>query len=339
MNKKNNKKIIHLCFILYLCIFFIITLITSAKDVGQEGLLQKNDYKTLISVVIYAIIATVMKNIIIFVIYLAIILANITHRKEKLNKLDFRYSQYYRDILQDYAPSTLSFIDNLKTNNIRESVADLLSLKIKGKIVFEEKIKIIDDSRENLTESQKYILDNIQDGKLTIKNHEVFVQSVIRDSLDAKIIEKEPIELFRNMKKVLKNILILFSIPWIATGLIYILFLPENIERYIILLFIITILGVPLLFFVYLLMYNNKKVINPYFRTKLGQEINEKLEGLKNYVREYGLLDKLESDSIILWEDYLIYSLIFGQNKQIIDDMQKYIIIEEGEYNTYEEIL
>jgi uncharacterized membrane protein len=66
-----------------------------------------------------------------------------------------------------------------------------------------------------------------------------------------------------------------------------------------------------------------------YKRTSKGRELNQKLEGLKNYLKDYSLMDEREAKEIELWDDYLIYSVMFGQNKKIIEEYEKYIEIIE----------
>ena len=70
-----------------------------------------------------------------------------------------------------------------------------------------------------------------------------------------------------------------------------------------------------------------------YKRTQKGKEINKKLEGLKHYLKDYSLLSEREAKEIELWEDYLIYSVMFGQNKKVIEEYEKYIEIEEDNGN------
>ena len=62
----------------------------------------------------------------------------------------------------------------------------------------------------------------------------------------------------------------------------------------------------------------------PYRRTNKAKELNKKLEGLKNYLKNYSMLDEIEAEAISLWEDYIIYSVIFKQNKNILSDYKKY---------------
>ena len=66
-----------------------------------------------------------------------------------------------------------------------------------------------------------------------------------------------------------------------------------------------------------------------YKRTKKGQEINRKLEGLKNYLKDYSMLDEREAKELELWDEYLIYSVMFGHNQKIIEEYEKYIEIEK----------
>ena len=43
------------------------------------------------------------------------------------------------------------------------------------------------------------------------------------------------------------------------------------------------------------------------------------VEALKNYLKDYTLLDEQEKDGIVVWEEYLVYSVLFNQNKKMIE--------------------
>ena len=74
--------------------------------------------------------------------------------------------------------------------------------------------------------------------------------------------------------------------------------------------------------------YIIKSKKNSYIRTTKGEAINEKLEGLKNYLKDFSLINEKSEKSLILWEDYLIYSVIFNQNTKVVKNMcDKYITI------------
>lgn len=65
---------------------------------------------------------------------------------------------------------------------------------------------------------------------------------------------------------------------------------------------------------------------NQYKRTNEGKKINRKLEGLKLFLKDFTTLDKKEHKELLLWGDYLIYSVLFNQNKKIKDEMiRKYL--------------
>ena len=76
--------------------------------------------------------------------------------------------------------------------------------------------------------------------------------------------------------------------------------------------------------YIYVIFYAVKSQDNQYSRSKGAEELNQKLEGLKNYIDEYSLLKEKTSEDITIWEDYLIYSVIFNQNNDIIEEYKRY---------------
>ena len=76
---------------------------------------------------------------------------------------------------------------------------------------------------------------------------------------------------------------------------------------------------------IYIRTYYFMNKVNPYVRNKNANEINDKLEGLKKYIKEYSLMNERKKEEINIWEDYLIYSVIFGENTQIVKEIIKII--------------
>ena len=69
--------------------------------------------------------------------------------------------------------------------------------------------------------------------------------------------------------------------------------------------------------------------INSYRRTEKGEELNKKLEGLKQYIKDYSLLKDKDKDALTIWEEYLIYSVIFSINEtNIIQEILNFVEIE-----------
>ena len=53
-----------------------------------------------------------------------------------------------------------------------------------------------------------------------------------------------------------------------------------------------------------------------------------KLEGLKVFLKDFGNMKDKDSNELILWEDYMIYSVLFRINKDAINKYSKYINLQ-----------
>lgn len=106
---------------------------------------------------------------------------------------------------------------------------------------------------------------------------------------------------------------------------------PTNIgdwKLFIMVFAILLVVYLPISIGIYFSTYIIKSKKNNYIRTTKGEAINEKLEGLKNYLKDFSLMNEKSEESLILWEDYLIYSVIFNQNVKVVKSMcDKYIKI------------
>ena len=72
----------------------------------------------------------------------------------------------------------------------------------------------------------------------------------------------------------------------------------------------------------------DKKVLDVIVSPKQAEEINKKLEGLKNFLKDFSKLDERTSEEIKLWDEYLIYSVMFNQNENIVNEYKNLIIIK-----------
>lgn len=285
----------------------------------------------------------ILLSMILCVLFLIIMLALIyitikfTAKKaiqENMSEIDFsKDKDYYREILKQYTPAELSYIDDYKVEIPREIVAIILNLKLKNKIeISGNEIKVIDSNLENLRKTEKYVLQNIVDGKVKIGNSgyiESYAQDeAIEDELVEKNSERKGKERVKKMiiKILLIEILLFLSFIFICSNTEKINALNNNtivIAIYLLILGI-SFFTIPIIMFVYPLMQ-----INSYSRTEEGEEINKKIEGLKQYMKDYSLLKEKEQNELVLWEEYLIYSVIFGlNNTKITEDISKMIEIE-----------
>ena len=106
---------------------------------------------------------------------------------------------------------------------------------------------------------------------------------------------------------------------------------PTNIatwKLFVLMFAILLVVYLPISIFIYFNTYILKMKKNNYIRTKKGEALNENLEGLKNYLKDFSTMDERDEKSLALWEDYLIYSVIFNQNAKTVKNiLNKYINI------------
>ena len=251
--------------------------------------------------------------------------SKVLYKTQKLNKTDFLKNQdYYRDILKQYSVTELSYIDNFELNNPKDIVAILLHLENLGKISLDKKNNkiIINDKKAPLKREEEYVLNCIYEGKidaidigaLTIASQ----KSALVDKLLLKVNKSE------NKKSYIRKVLLFLIIIIFLLINIYIINNINNIKLVIILMssLMVTLVVIIFLWLSYFL-YDTNNINNLYKRSDLGEEINKKLEGLKLFLKDFSKLDEKEAKELIIWEDYLIYSVMFNQNKKIIDEYFK----------------
>ena len=276
----------------------------------------------------------------IIVIYYAIKRTANKARKENMSKIDFqKQKEYFREILKEYSLAELSYIDDFKVVPRREITATLLNLKLKKKIeINKDSIIVIDNNLENLKKTEEFILKNIHNGKVKIGDSG-YIESYAQDeAIEDELITIKTKE--EGEKRVNKNIK-KKKIIWIILFVIFAI-LCNNVEKINVIdnniikgLCTVLVIGffiviawnfilTPITSLVYFLLQTNS-----YKRTEKGEELNEKIEGLKQYIIDYSLLIDKEQNDLMLWDEYLIYSIIFDINStEIVEEISKLIEIE-----------
>ena len=194
-----------------------------------------------------------------------------------------------------------------------------------------------------LSNTEKYLVSKIYKNKLVINTVNDYKSLVINEGINKELLEEKEYKR-KHLDKDLKREVFIYFLVIIIYGLFWMLF-PDIFsvnENYLVILLILLIIFGPLIHFfgypIYIFSkyapYYIKSNNNPYFRTKKAEEINKKLEGLKNFVKDFSILDKREDKEIILWDEYLIYSVLFGHNKKIIDEYKDLIVIDGYQQNS-----
>lgn len=303
---------------------FIIVIICTIifGTILYSALSMTDDIKMALFVTVFAII---MLGIFVFTVLWPIILAIKLSKKDikrdKLSKEDlFKNELIYRDILYNYPPAVLNYIDEMEFNYQTAVISTLLKMELKGVIEKKDKEivgKIGKHDEMQLDEIEKIILNNIRDGKIIIEK-DILEKEIINESLKQKVIETN-YDIQNLVIGKIKKLGIIYLI------LIIVYFLLISSQTWISLLFWGILPSYPTISIVYLINYVHKYKQNPILRTEKGKKINKKLEGLKNFIKEYSLLDSKDDEQLKIWEEYLIYSVIFNQNTIIIKEYSKYL--------------
>ncbi len=195
----------------------------------------------------------------------------------------------------------------------------LLKLQQMKKIqIIDKKIQIINNDTSDLKKTEKYIMQNISNGKvISFVNGDTYSYTK-EDAIDDNLIKKRNFNKKKNhiLAAVIIFVLASFSLALADT-------VPESSILYTIsiILFILLLFIVPLYFISFEFSYTPIE----YERTELGKDINQKLNGLKNYIKDFSNLKDADTDALVLWEDYLIYSVMFNINKDIYDEFVQLI--------------
>jgi len=288
---------------------------------------QEEIINALLFPVLVSFFVTLLRFFFVAGIYICVRLAIKKFYKEKLSKIDFQnYKGYFRDILKGVSPAELSYIDDFNLNYPKDYVAVLLSLKNKGVIDFDElynKIYIL-NSEAVLSKTEQLIINSINDGKLEVKDNQKFNLSVQEDALNHGVLKKTKNKL--TIKKFFVIFFVLIVLLISSSTSLFKMILTENIYLIVLgivieILVLCAMMGVIFLFPIYGIVYFLKKARNPYVRSEKGEEINLRLEGLKNYLKDFSVMNERSAEELIIWEDYLIYSVLFNQNSKVVNEI------------------
>lgn len=343
MSKKSIK--IKNIFMIWLIICFVFNFIIILGSISNGAnileLLKIKPLVLLLCAFISIILVIIFNGFIFGIIFLVRYNKNKV-KKENMSEIDFKkYEGYFRDTLNKHSSAELEYVDNLCCKEKNTIVATLLKLELLKKIKINEKnIDIIDNNTDNLRKTEKYILNSIKDGKVKIDISGKIQYYAEEEAKEDRLIQKYKYSnVARNNreqqyeKKLIKSFIIFFLVCALISYFSESLYNMQDSVLKTVLIIITTV--IPGVFFIYHFMIRtfSKGIYqmikgNSYIRTKDGEELNEKIEGLKNYINKYSNMQTREKEELTLWEDYLIYSVIFNINTKIIEDISNLIEYE-----------
>lgn len=251
----------------------------------------------------------------------------------QIDKRDFeKNKEYYRELLNNNTPLVLGYLDNLEFEK-RDMIAEVLFFVKKDIIKIEDGMLIKNEglAHFNLKDSELKILEKIDSGKLTM-NRAFF--SELRE-LVAR--EAESLGLICEKKSKTKNKEEKAKAKarwWLALYLLIVLlglvsaFVEQLKEIFVICLATWIIVPIIHFFTIYIFKAGYQMGLSKiYKKTSKGYEVKRKLKGLELFLKDYSQIDEREAKEVKLWEEYLVYSVMFGQNKKVIKEFEKYIEI------------
>ena len=339
MKKEKNIKMIDIIYwsIIMMCTFM--QLFLELQEEIQNGVVIALDFKMMLNIICFIIISSILNIIRIFpisIIYWGVRSSIKKHNKERLEKVDFENTDYYREILPKYSPAELSYIDDFNIDK-EDIVATLLALELKGKInIKDDGIKVVNCKIEDLEKNEKYILNKVKEKGLKGINILEYTKIVEKDAVDKGLLQEKHDVKKRLIKKIIANI-IKFIFIILCSQALNAFILGKSINNinmlYFILLMIswmliVLIPGATITHIYHYIMLNKAQ---PYIRNNEGKMINLRLEGLRKYLLEFSMIKEKTKKHLRIWEEYLIYSVILGINTKLIDEV--YNKIKKGEKN------
>lgn len=261
---------------------------------------------------------------VLFAIMLGRKLVKIVRKTRSLNKDDFNKKiDYYREILKMNSPLILKLVDSFKIDE-NTLVAELLYLEYVGAVTIQDgRVEKNSGFYGQLHTCDKFFLSKFVNGKIKLENEEMFYKLLsrrIEDDAKRKVWNGDG--LVENRERKYINLAI---IPFIFVGIYLLIELFVFLKAYLILSILIFLVSMAYGY------WSGVYSIDMWFnfgdlkRTKEGEKLNKEIEGIKIFLKDYSLLNEKSSEHLVLWDEYLIYSVLFDQNKKIVDEYWQYV--------------
>ena len=235
---------------------------------------------------------------------------------------------YYRELLDGVSPATISILDNLEMEERKDLSAGLLKLILSGHLVIENNIlKVTDKSTKGLSSSQMRLYRLISDGSFTKQDYSNWKKECYNEAVNTRLVKKNLSgeEAFTKIMSRWMTIVIIILVIHFTLGDLQYEFAKTMPSFLFILLELMSFVTVacmviaPIYLILHLVWYYAFR--HDYGRTYLGNKEKDRIEGLKRFIKDYSLLDQKSKEEVVLWDDYLIYAVLFENNTKIINDL------------------
>ena len=255
---------------------------------------------------------------------------------------------YYRDKLNGISPTTISLMQNIKIEEEKDLIATLLKLQLMGNIVISgNEIIITSDDTSKLLASEEILFEELKTGKLRRSYIEDWKQQAVVEAKVQGYLKEKKSSKSIIRKKIVLIVLFVLSILYFMTYANPVMYsieevlalnIPENMSLFdipthenseifidvlsqitSIFMSIIGIFGCPILYFIFHVMYKFQK--DELKRTYKGEALTDEILGMKRFLHDFSMLDEADKEAIGLWDEFLIYAVVLGENEKVVDEI------------------
>lgn len=229
--------------------------------------------------------------------------------------------KYFRDTYKDiFNANIIAYMMNLDLDNQCDLAGCVLSLVNKGYIKIDNSsLVILNDDLSKLSNSEYILMDSIIN-KTTYEKTINWQLETMVECYELGLIEK-------NSKKTKTNskILITLLIFLVLSIIIVLSYFIKDLR------FIYDIFSIPMITviivsaFTYIIAYSSRETGSMYKRTKYGEQLTARLFGIKEYIKDFSILEERKKEELILWQDYMVLACLFNLNKKEVEKINQSI--------------
>lgn len=255
---------------------------------------------------------------------------------------------YYKDKLHGISPTTISLMQNIKVEEEKDLIATLLKLQLMGNIVISgSEIIIQSTNTSKLLPSEKALFKELKTGKIRRSFIEEWKSDAVLEARVQGYLKEKKTSKGLLKKKIVLIILFIVSLVYFMVNAeptinkideILALNLSEEMTIFdipnmensevvtslftkviVIFISIIGIFGCPMLYFIFHVMYKFQK--DELKRTYKGEALTDEILGMKRFLHDFSMLNEADKEAMTLWDEFLIYAVVLGENEKIIDEI------------------
>ena len=333
------------------CLIFIMLLPSRKK--AFDDLIENPNISTVIGIVIFLFLQTLILSILPFFIGKIIIK---THIKTTIHNCTIKNMQdfdYYREKLTGLSPAIISILTDLEIEQKKDVAASVLQYENLGLLTetADNTYHATDKyySCDDLNESDHYLIEHLEKGDFDWENDTKWKHLVMEEAVSEGYVRKKVIQNKSSSKKgcLVPLAALLVWLLWIASArhrlneftaildtapehaplseqvnfLIQNKLIPECIE--VILIFIYMMFMVAYVLSATRVGAIITKNSKPIKRTEYGYYMAECIYGMKNFIHDYSNLNEADRRQVVLWEDYLVYAVVLEENMEIVNEISR----------------